>query len=251
MPQFRGKIKVLKFLDKKFGPLKMNARFGIVLKGYYSSLQDCAFLRSISENETLEKSIDNLPANGIFIDIGANSGYCSALASKKLSKKGAVISFEPSFREYSRLLWAIQNNLHHCQWIPMNLALGNDTGIVKLDVSSSHTGVNYVITNNDYNGQYCYLNKAEILLQNLLPNGKIIDLIKIDVEGYEMSVLQGLEHFLKMNIIQTLQIEITDDFLRRAGASKEKLYNYLTRFGYQPMLNSSDWQYNEIFKLIQ
>lgn len=131
----------------------------------------------------------------------------------------------------------------------MNLALGNYTGIEKLNVSSSHTGVNYIVNNEDELGQFCYLNKGDILMENLIPNNRIINLVKIDVEEFEMFVLQGFAYFLKNKIIQTLQIEITDEYLIRVGSSKEQVFNYMKSFGYLPRLNSSESQYNEIFEL--
>lgn len=81
----------------------------------------------------------------------------------------------------------------------MNLALGNYTGIERLNVSSSHTGVNYIVNTKDELGQFCYVNKGDILIENLIPSNKIINLVKIDVEGYEMFVLQGFAFFKKQN----------------------------------------------------
>lgn len=58
-----------------------------------------------------------------------------------------------------------------------------------------------------------------------------IDVIKLDIEGYEMKALLGAENTLN-NHKPILQIEIFDNILKRNGHSAQQLYDYLYDLGY-------------------
>lgn len=249
LPDFKGKQRILLILDKFFKTSIINGRNGIKLEGYFSSLQDTAFIKKEVENYKLEYLISNLPNDGVFIDIGANNGYYSALASQKLSREGSVLSFEPSLREYRRLIFANQSNFHQCQWLLFNIALGSENEIVRIKADESHTGINFISKNKNDGTQSCVLMKGCDIINNFIHKNKVIDLIKIDVEGYEYFVLLGLLPILKDKRVCCLQIEITDIFLKRAGSTKEMLYNLLNSLGYEGQYESDKWQYNEVFIL--
>jgi FkbM family methyltransferase len=247
LPKFRGRQRLLTILDKLMGPTEIKCRHNILIEGYYSSVQDCAFLRPVSENHELESLILNLSPEAIFIDIGANCGFYSALAAAQLSHNGTVVSIEPSFREYRRLLYAVNKNIHSCRWIPFNQASGEQKGIIELSVDKGHTGTNHILINNESKGQYSYINSISDLIEGFIPQDRMVDLIKIDVEGFELSVLKGMQDLLSKKRILALQIEITDSFLKRSGASKGELYKFMESNDYFSVHNSPEWQYNELF----
>jgi FkbM family methyltransferase len=242
-------------LDSVLGPAKLQARKGIKLEGYYSSVQDMAFLRPVSENPLLEDLICGLPSSGAFIDCGANCGFYSALASSVLGDGGVVVSVEPSPREYKRLLYARQTNLSPCQWITINCALGMSEGVAAIDSSVGHTGMNQIAregssdepTNVSRNSIPVLIERLDRILTATMTDRSSIDLIKIDVEGYELQVLRGVVEHLNSKRIQKLVIEITDTYLRCNGDSKEALFEFMENKGYHATVQSDDWQYDEVF----
>jgi FkbM family methyltransferase len=247
IPRFKGKQRLLMLLDKLFGAAKINASKGVTIEGYYSSMQDMAFVRESSENTVLESALNALPVGGVFLDIGANCGFYSAYAAKQLGPEGTIISVEPSLREYRRLIFCRNNNESPCKWMLFNFALGDMPALLSLSVDSSHTGVNHISTNIESGMQPCLALTMDVLANWVLPAAAMIDLVKIDVEGYECNVLKGMVGLLKSNRIRRLNIEITDKFLKRAGSSKQELFSFLEGLGYMATIKSDAWQYDELF----
>jgi FkbM family methyltransferase len=255
LPQVRGQHRLQIILDSILGPAKLQARKGIQLEGYYSSVQDMAFLRPVSENPLLEELICGLHPAAAFVDCGANCGFYSALASSVLGDTGVIVSIEPSPREYTRLLYARQRNLSPCQWITVNCALGMSEGVAAIDSSVGHTGMNQIAREGSSgNSTGISRNSIPVLIERLdrvlnatMKDRPSIDLIKIDVEGYELQVLRGVAEHLQAKRIQKLVIEITDSYLQVNGDSKNALFEFMQYKGYYPTVQSDDWQYDEVF----
>jgi FkbM family methyltransferase len=128
----------------------------------------------------------------LILDIGANTGVFSLLAAK-CSKEGRVIAFEPVQYNYSVLLKNISINPD----VDVTLekaAVSNREGFTKMHVQSDT--VNY-INSLEYNrfsaSQSNEIEVALIQIDSYIKEHSIqtVDLIKIDVEGHEESVLQG------------------------------------------------------------
>ncbi|MFN5513603.1 MAG: FkbM family methyltransferase [Cyanobacteriota bacterium] len=72
-------------------------------------------------------------------------------------------------------------------------------------------------------------------------------IVKIDVEGAEFSVLLGMKNFLKIEKVSAVVIEITPKFLNRFGHTKEMIYSFMNDCGFTPTVQSTEWQYDEVF----
>jgi FkbM family methyltransferase len=191
----------------------------------------------------IREKILELNPGGVFVDVGANIGYFSILASKKVGKSGKVYSFEPSRREFNRLQYAKSLNKAD-NLILYNMALSDENGFVELSVSEYHTGTNQIVANVSETSVVEKIKCAR--LENMIPN-QSIDLLKVDVEGAELMMLRGCESLLQEKLIKQLIVEITPSFLLRFGDTKEALYSFLSQYGYVPTINSTAWQFDEVF----
>jgi len=147
----------------------------------------------------------------IFFDIGAHKGESIILFSKNF-QINTIYSFEPSpknFQELSKNKNLLQSKFKHLKMIFENYALGTESKkllIKQLDESSSST-INDINENSNYfKRKSFFLNNPlkkkffiemeidQITLSDYMNQNQIskIDFLKIDTEGYEFKVLQGL-----------------------------------------------------------
>lgn len=166
---------------------------------------DFPITASIKETEkweprTTEFIKNNLKKGQTFVDVGASVGYYTLLASKLVGPKGKVISFEPFEENYNVLMENIKlNKLKNVSAFQTALSFSSGKGkLFKANVP----------------GQYSLIQKEdsnEYLIVKTEPFNKLTkeipDMIKIDVEGGERSVLDGMENVLKTKKELTIILE--------------------------------------------
>lgn len=169
-----------------------------------------------------------------FIDIGANFGVYSLFSASILKSDGGVLAIEPSDREYKRLLQQIKlNNFKNI--IVLKMALSNQKSIGKLNVASvGYEGHNTL-------GAFAYpgvtLDKREQVKLDTLDNVvrksgfKKVDVIKIDVEGAELKVLQGGKKVIK-KYQPVILIEISEKTLEQQKASSKEIIHFFNSLSY-------------------
>lgn len=248
-PIKKGKHLLGKILTIFFNTFILRTTSNISLEVFLSSTQDISYLQNdLDDNTILISEINNLREGAVFIDVGANIGYYSILASKKVGQKGFVLAFEPSIREYKRLVNNIVKN--KCTNIlTYNIALSDTQETMKINISKYHTGMNSLtqMARSEYNQSQIV---PTFLFDNVLPkNISYIDLVKIDVEGAEYFVLKGMLNMLAFQKISKLIIEITPVFFKEFGYNKNDIYTLLNKYGYKSTVNSESWQYDELFIL--
>ena len=148
--------------------------------------------------------IDTLTPDDLFIDIGANVGSYTVLASKV---RGAqTISIEPDPTTLRALRRNVEiNEIGNLVQI-VETALGARDGNIRFTVGKDT--VNRVAMSEDHDVQVVSIKKLDDVLE-----GKKPTIIKIDVEGYEAEVFKGAsqtlaEPGLKAIITETLDRDI-------------------------------------------
>src|SRR5260221_1686639 len=164
-----------------------------------------------------------------FVDVGAIVGYYTALASSLVGKPGSVIAFEPSPYAFGRLRSMVQaNKLEHVR--PVHSGLSDVAGQLNLYLGNgSH---NHTPTMVPHENATVTLVSVQTLDSAAEQMGiERIDLMKIDVEGYETRVLAGATRLLKEGRVRAILCEFNDHWLRQAGSSPEKLTSIISSAG--------------------
>jgi FkbM family methyltransferase len=172
----------------------------------------------------------------VFIDVGANIGYFSLLASRRVGQTGKVVALEASpeiFKHLNRNL-----ALSKCTNVrALNLAVSDRKQSLELFEGPAENIGNTTTVSAWANRYHCRPRcqvKAMPLPGMLQPDEvKAARLIKIDVEGAEWSVVTGMTSMLSscradLEII----IEVNPPILREQGKSCEELLGSLERLGF-------------------
>lgn len=244
-PVERGKDFISRLLNKLFGSFIVKVDNGIILEVFINSSMDLSYIEDKGSTSKMESQIANLKEGDVFVDVGANIGYFSIIASQKVGKSGKVYSFEPSRREYVRLLKNIDLN-KASNIVPFNVALSNSNKELEFWVAEGHTGLNRIAVENLSGGSN--ISVPAFRMDYILDIEKI-DLLKIDVEGAEYLVLDGMSEIFKKCSLKILVIEITQIFLEKYGHSKKMIYDLMEKNGFSAKINSDEWQYDEFFQI--
>jgi len=160
------------------------------------------------------------------IDIGANFGYHTLLFSRECKAK--VYAFEPQSQNFKLLEANVKNN-NITNVIVYNYACGDSDCEVKMPIFDSDKTVNMGdITPNIYSRKYSIT--KSVALDNLVFTSKI-DLIKIDVQGWEKKVLLGSTNLLKIHK-PVLIVEFEYFQLKKTNTSCKELYDYIREQNY-------------------
>jgi FkbM family methyltransferase len=173
----------------------------------------------------------------IFLDVGANIGYISAIGAGLVGKSGQVHSFEP-IPECSSYLEKMKALNPEYNIFVNSCACGDKKGFTNIDVSASDIRLNTMVPNflgknnikENISVPVCRLD--DYIRENSLRN---ITFIKIDTEGFELKVLKGLQkYFENTRSIDRPPIfcEIVPTVYPLLRLSLESLSNYMERYSY-------------------
>lgn len=166
-----------------------------------------------------------------FLDIGANIGIYAAMAAKRVCSSGTVHAFEPVRRTFKRMEDNIKlNNFANVK--TYNVAISSSTGTASIWIPKhNNLGMASLHPNSTHLDEESV---TMITLDNWIKqqNIKTVDIIKIDVEGHELSVLKGgLDTITRMRPI--IALELSREHLGRAGTSPEDITEFMIMCRYQ------------------
>jgi FkbM family methyltransferase len=161
------------------------------------------------------------------IDIGANQGLYSLLFSRLVSDSGRVFSFEPNptlFNALQRNI--ILNSAENIQAFPV--ALGSTEARMTLYSSLINSGDNRM-------GSKPFFHEASSVaverFDKILPQIKA-DFVKIDVQGWEMNVVEGMSGLFEASPSVSVLMEFWPKGLKQAGTHPKDLLAFFARKGF-------------------
>lgn len=195
---------------------------GILLSGLYEKNYALTFCKLVQPGD-------------IVLDIGANSGQYTLLASWITGSEGFVYAFEPAPHKFNELLSNIKSNkLNNIK--SFNYALSNYEGFAYLNLQKNinNDGMHYLTKNTSYQNKHSIkvvTHTLDYVIQSII--NKPIDLIKIDIEGWEEQVFQKSNLLFSQNKPPTIFFEWIPQHVSKAGLNTEGLFNFLKSLNYK------------------
>ena len=167
----------------------------------------------------------------VFIDVGANDGYYTLFAARRVGPAGRVIAVEPSSRERAHLQRNLgRNGLENVQVVAA--ALGAQAGFVDLHLAHGvHAGHNTLgdFAHDDVVRASSERVPLETLDAVVAKQGlSRVDMVKIDVEGGEAGVVAGARQVLSASR-PVLLMELNERALHAQGQSADSLLGVLRK----------------------
>jgi len=195
-------IKLFRIFYNKLAPntwILQEINDGIKL---WVNLHDRAFSRYIIQQKIYEpgttKIFKSVLKKGMIVaDVGACLGYYSLIAAKIVGHEGKVFAFEPHPTNYMWLLKNIELNNAGDIIIPVNKAISNKKGKIKLYFSRDYSNIGgHSILQFPTCGNQDYIEAETICLDEFFTEIKP-HVIKLDIEGGEIFALKGMENLIK------------------------------------------------------
>ncbi len=197
----------------------------------------------------IESQLKNQKQSFVFIDIGSNQGLFSLIAAQN-SNCQRVFALEPNPPTFSFLVGNIKINPNNKKIVPLCGAIGaaGQQELIPFSVAESHSGGANMMQKSGNLGFEALSINPNVMAPYIekFSNSKII--IKIDVEGAEIIVLNALKSTLFFDSIYEIIIEL-NDMLYDASHSL-KVINTLNQFGFEMVEKTSDCNtsYDALFR---
>jgi FkbM family methyltransferase len=164
---------------------------------------------------------------GVFLDVGANHGLLSFGLEGKHPGKIDYHLFEPN----PKLIDSIEKSLVHFPGMRCTInavAVADAPGEVSFEVNEGQTGASHISSEGQGLKVQC------ITLDDYLQSAGLgfVDLLKLDVEGFELPALKGVEAALRNRTIGVVYFEYFEKWLRRVGPPEEVI-SFLDACGYE------------------
>lgn len=187
-------------------------------------------MNGIHEKETTSLFKKIVRPGDIFLDLGANIGYFSLLASRLVGSQGKIFSFEPEPNNFYYLKKNIEINRYDNIY-PFDKAVSNINEKIPLFICDYDSGHHTI---KQYGGVKVYshgrrteeriINVDAVRLDDFLRNKvEKVDIVKMDIEGAEALAIEGMKNILRGNKDIKIIMEFFPLFIEKMGNSPVKL----------------------------
>lgn len=175
-----------------------------------------------------------LPADGVALDIGAHAGQFAKLLAR-LAPAGRIHAFEPGAYAGAILARALAwNGIRNAQIVP--LGLSDAPGAAELAVPLKRSGsLGFGLSHLGTEGRPASRQTVELVRLDdwvAMVGLTRLDLVKIDVEGWELRALRGGAATLA-RYRPAILAEVVAGHLARAGDTPQALFDFLAGIGYR------------------
>lgn len=178
-----------------------------------------------------------------FIDLGANEGYFSVIASRLVTETGRVLTVEPQARQARVIEENFRaNGVRNA--VIVRVAVSDYAGSGKIhlmpDTIPGSSGLERSTSYPLPTENVTVTTLAGLMRQHEIERA---DLIKIDIEGFEYEAVLGSADLFRQKRFKAIALELHPSILERRGKSMSEIADFLASAGYRfdPTGNNSVW----------
>jgi FkbM family methyltransferase len=182
-------------------------------------------------------ALDHLLRRGdLFVDVGANIGYLTAVGASLVGRAGRVIAFEP-VPVYAEHLKRVADRNPDWRIQAITKAVGDREGVAEIDISAiGNIGWNTMVPGLMPREHHAMTIDVPVVrldrtLMGLDASNPAV--IKIDVEGFELSVLRSLQGLIDRGRRPAIICEVDPDAHRLMGEPSDAVSALITRWSYR------------------
>jgi FkbM family methyltransferase len=211
---------------------------------------DPNFARGTYERPLQEAIAGNLDTGGVFYDVGANIGFFSIIAARRVGAAGRVYAFEPVAANAASITKSAQlNGFATIEVFPV--AVGATSGSAELKLAR-HIGGAVLASVGDPPDMRGHVEVSVVTLDGVIAQRQLRppSLVKIDVEGAEIDVLTGMQATLREHRPIVIY-EVDDASGDRLRSKANAIASFMTAAGYAltslpPAYASMDWHVEHV-----
>lgn len=187
------------------------------------------------EEENVETLLSFVRDDTVFLDIGANVGFYTLQVGRRVFPKGKVYAFEPNPELHELLCRNVYVNGRGDFIECFQLGLSDRNGTATFQYPKGHLGGGHIGGPGSVSGHRAV--EAEIRrLDDLFGEDFRCDLVKIDVEGHELNVLNGMKRVVR----NSPEIKILFEKLTPNATTDDAVEVYFLELGFELYAVQSD-----------
>lgn len=217
-------------LPSPHGPVRLRTIHGFDL--YIEPAEDRGVERALYETGTYEKGtlvllMGFLEKGSSCVDVGANIGLMTVAMARIVGAQGKVFAIEPNPAAREILQYNIEiNQLENVSVLPYAIG-SNSTQATMYDGVDGNRGRASLLA---FGGTEIGVVQIRTLAE-VIPADVKIDLVKVDVEGYELNVLKGMSSLLERQYSPALIVEFSKDRDDKTSSTSRELFEHIRALG--------------------
>jgi FkbM family methyltransferase len=174
---------------------------------------------------------------GDILDIGANIGYTSCVFAAVLKPGSKIYAFEPDQISFGLLQETVQRKNLSGAIEAVQQAVGSSDGSLKFWHNERHSADHRVVTEQFSSAcsdgpQISTVSATTVDTFVKSRDVQNISFIKVDVQGYELAVCEGMQNTLERFPLAVVCLEYSPDALRELGFEPRKVLDFFRTRGY-------------------
>ena len=167
----------------------------------------------------------------IVIDIGAHVGYYTLLMAQLVGENGKVYSFEPDPVNFQLLKKSVEINGFE-NVVLIQKAVSNITDKVKLFLGDDDSAINRIYDAKLGDAKESIDVESVTIDEYFKENDELVNFIKIDSEGSEIKIINGMKLFLSRNQELVMMTEFFPFLIKKSGDEPNQYLKSLEKSGF-------------------